>query len=96
MDFYKFLGPYILAAIDAYNEKNPPSSLSKEEAFKILGDPGKDDEEYYHDVLSEAFMLGERTLRDGISYKAKEFYAVSVVEKSRLDRENDTEFYLSP
>jgi hypothetical protein len=96
IDFYKFLRPYIPAAIDAYNEKNPQSSISKEKSFEILGDPGKDNEEYYHDLLSEVFMLGERTLRDGISCKVKEFYAVSVVEKPRPDQEKDTEFYLSP
>ncbi|KAF9692701.1 hypothetical protein EKO04_009141 [Ascochyta lentis] len=96
MDFYKFLGPYMPTAIDAYNEKTPQSSISKEESFKIIGDPGREDEEYYYDLLSEVFMLGERTLRGGISYKVKEFYAVGVVDQPRLDQENDTEFYLSP
>jgi hypothetical protein len=85
MGFYESLRPHLLAAIDAYNEKNPQSSLSKGESYEILRDPGKDDEEYYYDLLSEAFMLGEKTLRDGISYKVKQFYAVSVVEKPRLD-----------
>jgi hypothetical protein len=85
MEFYKFLTPYMLAAIDAYNEKNPQSSLSKGESYGILRDPGKDDEEYYYDLLSEAFMLGERTLRDGISHKVEKFYAVTVVENPHHD-----------
>jgi hypothetical protein len=85
MGFYESLRPHLLAAIDAYNEKNPQSSLSKEESFKILRDPGKDDEEYYYDLLSEAFMLGERTLRDGISHKVEKFYAVTVVENPHHD-----------
>jgi hypothetical protein len=95
-DFYDLCRPYIPAAIDAYNDKNSQSSISKEESFKILVDPGRDDEEYYYDLLSEVFMLGERTLRDGISYKVKEFYAVGVVDQPRFGQENDTEFYLSP
>lgn len=85
MGFYKFFGPHIPAAIDAYKKKNPQSSISKEESFKILENPGKNDEEHYHDLLSEVFMLGGRTLRDGISYKVREFYAVSVVKKPCLD-----------
>jgi hypothetical protein len=62
----------------------------------ILHRPVEYDEEHYYDLLSEIFMLEEKTLQEGIRAKVKDFYKANVVEEPRLGLAYGSEFHLSP
>jgi hypothetical protein len=95
-DFYNFLQPWGSAAIDAYLNKNPQSSVSRRILIEILQRPEKSYEVEYYAVLREVFMLEGKKLEDCISSKVREFWEEISIKKSCLEQEKDIQFYLSP
>jgi hypothetical protein len=79
-DILNFCSPKISKAIDAYHQKNPQSTFSKEATRSILSSPLQDsDEKHYYDVVSEVFKLDGKPLKDGIYDLVTEYYNERVV-----------------